>query len=67
MQSHLRRTEPDMRDILDRILDKGLCLEVSALLAVGTPGPRENVDSLLLESLDTNTRSYGTLTPRTRY
>ena len=64
MQSHPRRSEPDMRDILDRI--KGLCLEGSAMLAVGTPEPHENVGNLQLESLDTNTSSYGTLTPRTR-
>jgi len=66
MQSHPRRSEPDMRNILDRIVSKGLCLEESGMLAVGTLGPRENVGSPQLESLDTNTSSYGTHTPRTR-
>jgi hypothetical protein len=66
MQSHPRRSEPNMRDVLDRIVGKGLCLEESGMLAVGTPGPHENVGSPQLASLDINTSSYGTLTPRTR-
>ena len=65
MQEHPRRTEPNMTDFLDRILDKGLCLEGPALLAVGTPGPHQAREKLMVASFDTNTGSYGALAPRT--
>ena len=62
-----RWKDPEVADILDRILDKGLCLDGSALLAVGSLECSEPSDQLTVASVEIDTGSYAESAPQSRY